>query len=272
VSDFLTTNNESAIAPWGPSLEPIKAITEVVDPNRVLLTGGLSHEVNTPTLMLQDYDNRIDNRILSETFLTPSPNVAILDFNSSLPDSDVDLLTGQAMSEVDGDLIKLPIIGSDFVAQTKPFEQNIDPARVTALAQGEFNRDFSDPLVNVVLPVKEEVTGAWAGPMRDRMVEPDLTDLTTLAVEPGFMAQITPFEPNIDPARATALAEEGFKGEFSDPSVNPVLSAEIIEEAKKAFAAAIADVLPEEIEPSVDSLLKFTDVPGDEGEISVAVV
>jgi hypothetical protein len=222
--------------------------------------------------MLQDYDNRIDNRILSETFLTPSPNVAILDFNSSLPDSDVDLLTGQAMSEVDGDLIKLPIIGSDFVAQTKPFEQNIDPARVTALAQGEFNRDFSDPLVNVVLPVKEEVTGAWAGPMRDRMVEPDLTDLTTLAVEPGFMAQITPFEPNIDPARATALAEEGFKGEFSDPSVNPVLSAEIIEEAKKAFAAAIADVLPEEIEPSVDSLLKFTDVPGDEGEISVAVV
>ena len=103
MSNFFTPefNNESAIAPWNASLEPTKAIIPQLDANRVL-TGGASQEVNIPTLTPEAYDNII----LPDDLLTRMASGAIGDSNTSLPDSSVDLLTGQAMSEVYGDLSK----------------------------------------------------------------------------------------------------------------------------------------------------------------------
>ena len=148
MSNFFTPefNNESAIGPWNASLEPTKAIIPQLDANRVL-TGGVSQEVNIPTLTPEAYDNII----LPDDLLTRMANGAIADSNSSLPDSSVDLLTGQAMSEVYGDLSKFAA-GPDFVAKMNlAFGENWDVAGAKALAEGWFNRDFSAiPSVKVV--------------------------------------------------------------------------------------------------------------------------
>ena len=156
MSNFFTPefNNESAIAPWNASLEPTKAIIPQLDANRVL-TGGVGQEVNLPTLTPEAYDNII----LPDAALTRMANGAIADSNTSLPDSSVDLLTGQAMSEVYGDLSKFAA-GPDFVAKMNvAFGENWDAAGAKALAEGWFNGDFSDiPSVKVVS--SPEIAGA----------------------------------------------------------------------------------------------------------------
>ena len=148
MSNFFTPefNNESAIAPWNASLEPTKAIIPQLDANRVL-TGGVGQEVNLPTLTPEAYDNII----LPDAALTRMANGAIADSNTSLPDSSVDLLTGQAMSEVYGDLSKFAA-EPDFVAKINlAFGENWDAAAAKALAEGWFNGDFSDiPSMKVV--------------------------------------------------------------------------------------------------------------------------
>lgn len=148
MSNFFTPefNNESAIAPWNASLEPTKAIIPQLDANRVL-TGGVGQEVNLPTLTPEAYDNII----LPDDLLTRMASAVIADSNSSLPDSSVDLLTGQAMSEVYGDLSKFAA-APDFVAKMNlAFGENWDAAGAKALAEGWFNGDFSDiPSVKVV--------------------------------------------------------------------------------------------------------------------------
>lgn len=161
MSNFFTPdfNDESAIAPWNASLEPTKAIIPQLDANRVL-TGGVSQEVNIPTLTPEAYDNII----LPDDLLTRMANGAIADSNSSLPDSSVDLLTGQAMSEVYGDLSKFAA-GPDFVAKMNlAFGENRDAAGAKALAEGWFNGDFSDiPSVKVVSSAEiDGANGAFA--------------------------------------------------------------------------------------------------------------
>ena len=156
MSNFFTPefNNESAIAPWNASVELTKAIIPQLDANRVL-TGGVSQEVNIPTLTPEAYDNII----LPDDLLTRMASAVIADSNSSLPNSSVDLLTGQAMSEVYGDLSKFAA-GPDFVAKMNlAFGENWDAAGAKALAEGWFNGDFSDiPPVKVVSSA--EIAGA----------------------------------------------------------------------------------------------------------------
>ena len=157
MSNFFTPefNNESAIAPWNASLEPTKAIIPQLEANRVL-TGGVGQEVNIPTLTPEAYDNII----LPDDLLTRMAASAVsTDSNSSLPDSSVDLLTGQAMSEVYGDLSKFAA-APDFVAKMNlAFGENWDAAGAKALAEGWFNGDFSDiPSVKVVSSA--EIAGA----------------------------------------------------------------------------------------------------------------
>jgi pimeloyl-ACP methyl ester carboxylesterase len=156
VSNFFTPefNNESAIGPWNASLEPTKAIIPQLDANRVL-TGGVGQEVNIPTLTPEAYDNII----LPDDLLTRMASAVSTDSNSSLPDSSVDLLTGQGMSEVYGDLSKFAA-GPDFVAKMNlAFGENWDAAGAKALAEGWFHGDFSDiPPVKVVSSA--EIAGA----------------------------------------------------------------------------------------------------------------
>jgi len=148
------TVGTDAIAPWNASLEPTKAIIPQLDANRVL-TGGVGQEVNIPTLMPEAYDNII----LPDDLLTRMASAVSTDSNSSLPDSSVDLLTGQAMSEVYGDLSKFAA-GPDFVAKMNlAFGENWDAAGAKALAEGWFHGDFSDiPPVKVVSSA--EIAGA----------------------------------------------------------------------------------------------------------------
>jgi len=215
VSNFLTTNNESAIAPWNASLEPTKAIIPQLDANRVL-TGGASQEVNIPTLTPEAYDNII----LPDDLLTRMASAVNTDSNSSLPDSSVDLLTGQAMSEVCGDLSKFAA-GPDFVAKMNlAFGENWDAARAKALAEGWFNGDFSD------IPSVKVLSSAEIG---------------------------------------------GANGAFAAATDTIYLSKEFLTQ-NAANPAAVADVLLEEIGHSVDSRLNVTDAPGDEGAIFSRVV
>jgi len=148
VSNFFTPefNNESAIAPWNASLELSKAIIPQLDANRVL-TGGVGQEVKIPTLTPEAYENII----LPDASPTLMASALTTDSNTSLPDSSVDLLTGQAMSEVYGDLSKFAA-GPDFVTKMNlAFGENWDAAGAKALAEGWFHGDFSDiPPVKVV--------------------------------------------------------------------------------------------------------------------------
>ena len=148
MSNFFTPefNNESAIAPWNASLEPTQGIIPQLDANRVL-TGGVGQEVNIPTLTPEAYDNII----LPNDLLTRMATAVSTDSNSSLPDSSVDLLTGQAMSEVYQDLSKFAA-DPNFVAKLNvSFGENWDAAGAKALAEAWFQGDFSDiPQVKVV--------------------------------------------------------------------------------------------------------------------------
>ncbi|MEG4169887.1 MULTISPECIES: hypothetical protein [unclassified Microcoleus] len=161
MSNFFTPefNNESAIVPWNASLEPTKAIIPQLDANRVL-TGGVGEEVNLPTLTPEAYDNII----LPDDLLTRIASAVSTDSNSSLPDSSVDLLTGQAMSGVYGDLSKF-VADPDFVAKMNlAFGENWDAAGAKALAEGWFQGDFSDiPPVKVVSSAEiDGANGAFA--------------------------------------------------------------------------------------------------------------
>lgn len=161
MSNFFTPefNNESAIAPWNASLEPTKAIIPQLDANRVL-TGGVGQEVNMPTLTPEVYDNII----LPDASVTRMASAVSNESNISLPDSSVDLLTGQAMSEVYQDLSKFAA-DPNFVAKLNvPFGENWDAAGAKALAEAWFQGDFSDiPQVKVVSSAEiDGANGAFA--------------------------------------------------------------------------------------------------------------
>ncbi|MEK0195322.1 PA14 domain-containing protein, partial [Microcoleus anatoxicus] len=148
MSNFFTPefNNESAIGPWNTSLEATPGIIPKLDANNTL-TGGVGQEVNIPTLTPESYDNII----LPEASPTLRASALTTDSNTSLPDSSVDLLTGQAMSEVYEDLSKFAA-EPDFVTKMNvAFGENWDAAGAKALAEGWFNGDFSAiPSVKVV--------------------------------------------------------------------------------------------------------------------------
>lgn len=139
-------NNESAIGPWNTSLEATPGIIPKLDANGIL-TGGVGQEVNIPTLTPNTYDNII----LPDASPTLMAKALTTESNTSLPDSSVDLLTGQAMSEVYEDLSKFAA-EPDFVTKMNvAFGENWDAAGGKALAEGWFNRDFSAiPPVKVV--------------------------------------------------------------------------------------------------------------------------
>ena len=217
MSNFFTPefNNESAIAPWNASLEPTKAIIPQLDANRVL-TGGVGQEVNIPTLTPEAYDNII----LPDDLLTRMASDVSTDSNTSLPDSSVDLLTGQAMSEVYGDLSKFAA-DPDFAAKLNvAFGENWDAAAAKALAEEWFKGDFSD------IPPVKVVSSAEIG---------------------------------------------GANGAFAAATDTIYLSKEFLTQ-NAANPAAVADVLLEEIGHSVDVRLNVTDSPGDEGAIFAAIV
>lgn len=148
MSNFFTPefNNESAIAPWNASLEPTKAIIPQLDANRVL-TGGVGQEVNLQTLTPESYDNII----LPDASPALMASALTTDSKTSLPDSSVDLLTGQAMSEVYQDLSKFAA-DPDFAAKMNvAFGENWDAAAAKTLAEAWFQGDFSDiPPVKIV--------------------------------------------------------------------------------------------------------------------------
>lgn len=148
MSNFFTPdfNNESAIAPWNTSLEPTPGIIPKLDANGIL-TGGIGQQVNIPTLTPNTYDNII----LPDASPTLMAKALTTESNTSLQDSSVDLLTGQAMSEVYEDLSKFAA-EPDFVTEMNvAFGENWDAAGGKALAEGWFNRDFSAiPPVKVV--------------------------------------------------------------------------------------------------------------------------
>ena len=187
MSNFFTPqfNNESAIAPWNASLEPTKAIIPQLDANRVL-TGGVGQEVNIPTLTPEAYDNII----LPDDLLTRKASAVSTDSNSSLPDSSVDLLTGQAMSEVYGDLSKFAA-APDFVAKMNlAFGENWDAAGAKALAEGWFNGDFSDiPSLKVVSSAEiGGANGAFAAATDTIYLSKEF--LAQNAMNPGAVADV----------------------------------------------------------------------------------
>ena len=187
MSNFFTPqfNNESAIAPWNASLEPTKAIIPQLDANRVL-TGGASQEVNLPTLTPEAYDNII----LPDASPTLMASALTTDSNTSLPDSSVDLLTGQAMSEVYGDLSKFAA-GPDFVTKMNlAFGENWDAAGAKALAEGWFHGDFSDiPPVKVVSSAEiGGANGAFAAATNTIYLSKEF--LTQNAANPAAVADV----------------------------------------------------------------------------------
>jgi pimeloyl-ACP methyl ester carboxylesterase len=127
-------------------ITPTQGIIPQLEANRTL-TGVGVQEVKAQSLT----PDTSDNIILGDASQTKMTNGTITDTNTSLPDSAVDLITGQAMSEVYGDLSKFAA-ESDFVAKMNlAFGENWDAAGAKALAEGWFNRDFSAiPPVKVV--------------------------------------------------------------------------------------------------------------------------
>ncbi|MEY3866352.1 MAG: hypothetical protein RLZZ338_243 [Cyanobacteriota bacterium] len=127
-------------------ITPTQGIIPQLEANRTL-TGVGSQEVKAQSLT----PDTSDNIILGDASQTKMTNGTITDTNTSLPDSAVDLITGQAMSEVYGDLSKFAA-ESDFVGKMNlAFEENWDAVGAKALAEGWFNRDFSAiPPVKVV--------------------------------------------------------------------------------------------------------------------------
>jgi hypothetical protein len=185
VSNFFTPEFNNEIAPWNASLEPTKAIIPQLDANRVL-TGGVCQEVKIPTLTPEAYDNMI----LPDAALTRMASAVSTESNSSLPDSSVDLLTGQAMSEVYGDLSKFAA-GPDFVAKMNlAFGENWDAAGAKALAEGWFHGDFSDiPPVKVVSSAEiGGANGAFAAATNTIYLSKEF--LTQNAANPAAVADV----------------------------------------------------------------------------------
>jgi hypothetical protein len=185
VSNFFTPEFNNEIAPGNASLEATKAIIPQLDANRVL-TGGVCQEVNIPTLTPEAYDNII----LPDAALTRMASAVSTESNSSLPDSSVDLLTGQAMSEVYGDLSKFAA-GPDFVAKMNlAFGENWDAAGAKALAEGWFHGDFSDiPPVKVVSsPEIGGANGAFAAATNTIYLSKEF--LTQNAANPAAVADV----------------------------------------------------------------------------------
>ncbi|WP_293351465.1 matrixin family metalloprotease [Microcoleus sp. CAWBG51] len=187
MSNFFTpeSNNESAIAPWNASLEPTKGIIPQLDPNRVL-TGGVGQEVNMPNFTPEAYDNII----LPDNLLTRMASAVSTESNSSLPDSSVDLLTGQAMSEVYQDLSKFAG-APDFAAKLNvAFGENWNPAAAKALAEEWFQGDFSDiPQVKVVSSAEiGGANGAFAAATDTIYLSKEF--LTRNAANPGAVADV----------------------------------------------------------------------------------
>jgi RNase P/RNase MRP subunit p29 len=147
------TVGTDAIAPWNANLEPTQGIIPQLDANRLTGIGGTQIYAQSLTL-----DNS-DNIILPDASPTLMAKALTTDSNTSLPDSSVDLLTGQAMSEVYEDLSKFAA-EPDFVTKMNlAFGENWDAAGAKALAEGWFNRDFSAiPPVKVVSSA--EIAGA----------------------------------------------------------------------------------------------------------------
>jgi pimeloyl-ACP methyl ester carboxylesterase len=127
-------------------ITPTQGIIPQLETNRTL-TGVGGQEVKAQSLT----PDTSDNIILGDASQTKMTNGTITDTNTSLPDSAVDLITGQAMSEVYGDLSKFAA-ESDFVAKMNlAFGENWDAAGAKALAEEWFQGDFSAiPPVKVV--------------------------------------------------------------------------------------------------------------------------
>ncbi len=125
---------------------PTQGIIPQLEANRTL-TGVDNQEVKALSLT----PDTSDNIILGDASQTKMTNGTITDTNTSLPDSAVDLITGQAMSEVYGDLSKFAA-ESDFVAKMNlAFGENWDAVGAKALAEGWYKGDFSAiPPVKVV--------------------------------------------------------------------------------------------------------------------------
>ena len=132
------TVGTDAIAPWNANLEQTKGIIPQLDANRAF-TGIGGTKINAQSLR----PDNSDNIILPDASLSQMTNAVITNSNASLSDSDVDLLIGQAMSEVHGDLSKFAA-QADFVDGINlAFGENWDAAGGKALAEGWFNGDFS---------------------------------------------------------------------------------------------------------------------------------
>ena len=141
-------------------ITPTQGIIPQLEANRAL-TGVGSQEVKAQSLTA----DTSDNIILGDASQTKMTNGTITDSNTSVPDSAVDLITGQAMSEVYGDLSKFAA-ESDFVANMNlAFGEKWDAVGAKALAEGWFNRDFSAiPPVKVVSSAEiNGANGAFAG-------------------------------------------------------------------------------------------------------------
>jgi murein DD-endopeptidase MepM/ murein hydrolase activator NlpD len=221
MSDFYTANSNNlfdtsingAIAPWDGNLEPNKAILPQLEANRAL-TGVGSQEINAQSLT----PDNSDNIILPDGSPSLLTNGTITNSNSSLSDSDVDVLIGQAMSEVHGDLSKFAA-QADFVDGINlAFGENWDAVGAKALAEEWYKGDFSD------IPPVKVVSSAEIG---------------------------------------------GANGAFAEATDTIYLSRELLAGGN---LGAIADVLLEEVGHSVDARLNVTDSPGDEGAIFAAVV
>lgn len=154
MSDFYTANSNnlfdtsvnSAIAPWDANLDPTRAILPQLEANRAL-TGVGSLEVNAQSLT----PDNSDNIILPDGSPSLLTNGTITNSNSSLSDSDVDVLIGQAMSEVHGDLSKFAAQANFVDGINLAFGENWDAAGAKALAEEWYKGDFGDiPPVKVV--------------------------------------------------------------------------------------------------------------------------
>jgi hypothetical protein len=148
------TVGTNAIAPWNANLEPTQGIIPQLDADRSLTGIG-----GTPIYAQSLIPDNSDNIILPDASLSQMTNAVITNSDASLSDSDVDLLIGQAMSEVHGDLSKFAV-GPDFVDGINlAFGENWDAAGAKALAEGWYKGDFSDnPSVKVVSSA--EIAGA----------------------------------------------------------------------------------------------------------------
>lgn len=140
------TVGTDAIAPWNANPEPTQGIIPQLDANRAF-TGIGGTEIKTHSLI----PDNSDNIILPDASPSQIANAVITNSNATLSDSDVDLLIGQAMSEVHEDLSKFAA-QADFVDGINlAFGENWDAAGAKALAEGWYKGDFSDvPPVKVV--------------------------------------------------------------------------------------------------------------------------